>query len=567
MHYIQDDDLAERADSKKANTMTEHTKTDGLPGMDASPLPQVMEKARPRNERMNSEKIECNACPVLCQISDGRSGACDRYANRGGTLVRVDPVLLLRRTLADKDAHVVPFTGRVAVDGSTDQAQPSEGVPAAAAAPAWSGDLLLADEVFITGVGSSTTYPDYKPAPFIVSSRAAGVDLVTVVTEGIFSYCSFKVKIDTDRFLGAEQANVRCKGEVVGHVTTAEYGSQMLSLGGVHHLTGGSKKEGRVTVEMMKALGNKQAVEFTIDGGSQILIQAGRAPVVNGVEERRMRVGCGSATVGIFAKQLFGKLDEVVVVDDHITGVLTEHQAGRCLDMRPSGIRMRGRKSTPGRYFQVANPGTGWGGTDIADPLSIIESWDADAAWPGLRLLMTSTTGEHASWYVLDEALNPVEQEMPAEVRRIVERIGENCEPSLSTVLFLGGAGGSLRAGVTENPVLLTRAIKDSLVNVTCGGAPAYIWPGGGITVMADVMRMPDNSFGTVPTPAIVAPIEFSMKLDDYRVLGGHMDHVRSLEEALRRGAWHNEGAPSALEWAQLSPANPWPLARPPLLG
>ena len=33
--------------------------------------------------------------------------------------------------------------------------------------------------------------------------------MVTVVTEGIFSYCSFKVKIDTDRYLGPEQANVR----------------------------------------------------------------------------------------------------------------------------------------------------------------------------------------------------------------------------------------------------------------------------------------------------------------------------------------------------------------------
>lgn len=317
--------------------MTEHTKTDGLPGMDTPEPPQVLEKARPRNERMNTEKIECNACPVLCQISDGRSGACDRYANRSGTLVRVDPVLLLRRTLADQEASVVAFAGRVAVDDAAAQAVSPGAVSAPAAPASWSGDLLLADEVFITGVGSSTTYPDYKPAPFIVSSKAAGVDMVTVVTEGIFSYCSFKVKIDTDRFLGAEQANVRCKGEVVGHVTTAEYGSQMLSLGGVHHLTGGSKKEGRVTVEMMKALGNKQAVEFTIDGGSQILIQAGRAPIVNGVEEKRMRVGCGSATIGIFAKQLFGKLDEVVVVDDHITGVLTEHQAGRCLDMRALG--------------------------------------------------------------------------------------------------------------------------------------------------------------------------------------------------------------------------------------
>jgi hypothetical protein len=532
--------------------------------MDSPELPQVLEKARPRSERMNSEKIECNACPVLCQISDGRTGACDRYANHGGTLVRVDPVLLLRRTLEGEEPLLVPFTARPVAAGAPD---PTALPDAAAEEISWNGDLLLADEVFITGVGSSTTYPDYKPAPFIVSSRAAGVDMVTVVTEGIFSYCSLKVKIDTDRFLGAEQANVRCKGEVVGHVTTAEYGSQMLSLGGVHHLTGGSKKEGRVTVEMMMALGNKQPAELTIDGGSQILIQAGRAPIVNGVEEKRMRVGCGSATIGIFAKQFFGKLDEVVVVDDHITGVLTEHQAGRCLDMRPSGIRMRGRKSTPGRYFQVANPGTGWGGTDIADPLAIIESWDAEAAWPGLRLLMTSTTGEHASWYVLDDKLQPVEQPMPDEVRRIVERIGENCEPSLTTVLFLGGAGGSLRAGVTENPVLLTRAIKDALVNVTCGGAPAYIWPGGGITVMVDVMRMPDNSFGTVPTPAIVAPIEFSMKLDDYRALGGHMDHVRTLEDALRRGAWHNEGAPTARQWVPLPAVNPWPLARPPLLG
>ena len=105
-------------DAIKANTMTEHTKTDGLPGMDSPELPQVLEKARPRSERMNSEKIECNACPVLCQISDGRSGACDRYANQGGTLVRVDPVLLLRRSLAEGEPVLVPFSGRAAAAGN-----------------------------------------------------------------------------------------------------------------------------------------------------------------------------------------------------------------------------------------------------------------------------------------------------------------------------------------------------------------------------------------------------------------------------------------------------------------
>jgi len=149
----------------------------------------------------------------------------------------------------------------------------------------------------------------------------------------------------------------------------------------------------------------------------------------------------------------------------------------------------------------------------------------------------------------------------------VVQRIGENCEPSLCTVLFLGGAGGSLRAGVTDNPVMLTRAIKQALVNVTCGGAPAYVWPGGGITVMADVLRMPDKSFGTVPTPAIVAPIEFSMRLTDYQRLGGHMGHISSLEQVLQRGAWHNDGAPTQRLWLQQAPGNTWPLGQPPLLG
>ena len=538
------------------DSMTEHTKTDGLPvaSPDAPPSdsPALALRSPLRNERMASEKIECNACPVLCQISRGRTGACDRYANTDGVLVRLDPVVMLRRAVDLGDAPVVPFA----------PATPSGDEP-----PAWDADLLHGQEVFVTGVGSSTTYPDYKPAPFIVGSSVDGVDMVTVVTEGIFSYCSLKVKIDTDRYLGPEQANVRCRGEVVGHVTTAEYGSQMLSLGGVHHLTGGSKKEGRVTMEMMQALGNRQSVDLDIEGGSALTIQAGHAPVVNGVREQRMRVGCGSAAVGIFAMQFRDQADEVVVVDDHITGVLTEHQAGRCLDMRPSGIRLRGRKSTPGRYFQVANPGTGWGGTDIDDPLSIIEGWQPEVAWPGLRLLMTSTTGEHSAWYVLDEQLCPQPAQMPEAVSAIVERIGQNCEPSMTTVLFLGGAGGSLRAGVTENPVLLTRAIKDALVNVTCGGAPAYIWPGGGITVMVDVMRMPENSFGTVPTPAIVAPFEFSMRADDFKALGGHVEYVRPLAEILRDGAWHRDGAPTGRKWASQPNTNPWPLGRPPQLG
>ena len=173
------------------------------------------------------EKIRCDACPVMCYIADGRTGACDRYGNQGGKIVRCDPLTILEHA-AESGSPIVPF------DASAQQ---------------WNGELVNTDRRFVTAIGAGTTYPDYKPAPFIVSQEVEGVNLVTVVTEGIFSYCGVKVKIDTDRHLGPETAIVRAAGEAVGHVTTGEYGSQMLSLGGVHHLTGGSKSEGRATCD------------------------------------------------------------------------------------------------------------------------------------------------------------------------------------------------------------------------------------------------------------------------------------------------------------------------------
>ncbi|GGF61920.1 hypothetical protein GCM10007301_22060 [Azorhizobium oxalatiphilum] len=475
------------------------------------------------------EKIRCDACPVMCYIKPGMTGACDRYANDAGELVRVDPHVVLDRTLA-QGGNIVPFNR-----GGD-----------------WDGKIVSSPETFVTAIGAGTTYPDYKPAPFIVSSEVDGVDMVTVVTEGIFSYCGVKVKIDTDRYLGPEQAVVRAAGEPIGHVTTSEYGSQMLSLGGVHHLTGGGKKEGRVTCDALLNLCNGKAVELVIDGGATVVVQAGKAPIVNGVPEERMRVGCGSATIGMFAKQWLGKADEVVVVDDHITGVLSEHQAGKLLDIPDTGIKMKGRRSTPGRYFQVAEPGTGWGGTNISDPLSIIGPFDAKVAKAGTRLFFISTTGEHSAYYELDETLAPVEKPMPEDLMASTERVKENCEPALCTVLFMAGAGGSLRSGVTENPVRLTRSVKDALTYVTSGGAPVYVYPGGGITFMVDVTRLPENAFGYVPTPALVAPIEFTLKLSDYEALGGHMSEVRPLA-SIPQGDGTRPVAPIS--------DNPWPLA------
>ncbi len=477
-----------------------------------------------------ADVIRCDACPVLCYIKEGRKGACDRYANHAGQLVRLDPHVVLDRAMSHGEA-VVSFLDR---------------------SREWDGKIVGGPETFVTAIGAGTTYPDYKPAPFIISSEIAGVDMVTVVTEGIFSYCGVKVKIDTDRHLGPEQNTVRAQGDPVGHVTTSEYGSQMLSLGGVRHLTGGTKSEGTVTCETLLHLCNGKAVKLTIDEGATVVVQSGKPPVVNGVPEERMRVGCGSATIGMFAKQWFGKVDEVVVVDDHITGVLSQHQAGKMLGVLETGIKVKGRRSTPGRYFKVAEPGTSWGGTNIDDPLSIVSGFNSKFAWPGLRFLMVSTTGEHHAYFELNEKLQPVEKELPQTLTQSVAQIKENCEPALCTVLFMGGAGGSLRAGVTENPVKLTRSVKDALTRVTCGGAPVYVWPGGGITLMVDVSRMPENAFGYVPTPALVAPIEFTLPLKDYAALGGYMNHVKPLSSIISDESRHRV-APHA--------ENPWPLS------
>ena len=163
----------------------------------------VPDPARPSDDR-----IRCDACPVMCYIRPGMLGACDRYGNRDGSLVRVAPHVVLERRL-DGGGEVVPF-GIGALD--------------------WDGNIQREPQTFVTAIGAGTTYPDYKPAPFIVASEIDGIDMVTVVTEGIFSYCGVKIKIDTDRHLGPERAVVRVDGEPVGHVTTGEYGSQMLSL-------------------------------------------------------------------------------------------------------------------------------------------------------------------------------------------------------------------------------------------------------------------------------------------------------------------------------------------------
>ena len=154
---------------------------------------------------------------------------------------------------------------------------------------------------------------------------------------------------------------------------------------------------------------------------------------------------------------------------------------------------------------------------------------------------MVSTTGEDRAYFVLDDELLPP----PAGCRtRCARRRADRRElraRALHRALH-GRRRRLLRAGVTENPVRLTRSVKELLDRVTCGGAPVYVWPGGGITFMVDVTAMPESAFGYVPTPAIVAPIEFTMRRADYAALGGHVDRVRRLETSSPAAARRRAG-------------------------
>ncbi|MCB2185339.1 MAG: 4Fe-4S binding protein [Deltaproteobacteria bacterium] len=435
--------------------------------------------------------VVCTTCPVNCQIPPGRSGACGRFVNQEGELWRNRPLL----TYADVAGDLAPLP------------EPAIRRP------------------LITAIGAGGTYPDYVPAPYIVADQQEGVDVVTVVTEVPLSYSGLKLKIDTDLAVGEEGAAVTFEGRTVGMVETEEYGSKILAVGGVNRLTG---KHGFAAARAVAALANREALTLQVKGGAKLEVQVGQAPVIDGVRVEAMRVGCGSATAGLFAPFFREAADEVIVLDSHITSLFTHHAAGRCLGLSPSGVKLKFRLSTPGRYF--GTHGHGWGGTDLADPLEVVAGVDLQITPAGSRLLITETTGQHAALYQLDVAgaFRPIPLTETAQVAAAA--VAESCQESRVSALYVAGVGGSARGGVVRYPLRLTRAVHAGRANLTCGGAPVFVLPGGGITFMVDVEQVRAGSFTWVPTPATVAPIEYTMTRADYETMGGHVEAVRPFQ-------------------------------------
>ena len=245
-----------------------------------------------------------------------------------------------------------------------------------------------------------------------------------------------------------------------------------------------------------------------------------------------MRVGCGSASMGLFGRYFLDAADEVIILDAHLIAQFTEHAAGVELGAKYSGIRLKARQSTPGRYF--GEHGRGWGETPIEEPIEIIEGFDPKIAKPGMTVLITETTAERAAMFRLREDGKFTQIELTPKAKIAVEVIASNCQLSRVSAIFIGGSGGSARAGVTKIPVKLNQAIHQNRAKLTVGGAPTYILPGGGITFLVDVEKVMVRAFTYVPTPAIVAPLEYTMRLEEYLEMGGHKEAIRKLKDVLK---------------------------------
>jgi 6-hydroxynicotinate reductase len=305
-------------------------------------------------------------------------------------------------------------------------------------------------------------------------------------------------------------------------LATEHYGSKMLSLGGVNLLTG---KNGLVAARTITDIANRKRVKLAVRGGAGLEIQVGLPPLIDGQRPSRMRVGCGSATLGLFAPLLKSAADEVIILDSHLTSLMSEHAAGVFAGAKPSGVRVKFRMSTPGRYF--GDHGAGWGGTSILNPLDVVSGLDPETSRAGMRLLITETTGEKAALFELGKDGAFREVSLTDACIQAVEAISSSCEASRVSAMYMGGSGGSARAGVTLYPIRLTRAVHGAKAHLTIGGAPAYVMPGGGINFQVDVERVKPGAFSWTPTPAVICPVEYTMQLGDYEAMGGHVKAMK----------------------------------------
>ena len=133
-------------------------------------------------------------------------------------------------------------------------------------------------------------------------------------------------------------------------------------------------------------------------------------------------------------------------------------------------------------------------------------------------------------FYEVDPKGKLRELSLTPEVKDALEAISTSCEMSMVSGVYIGGAGGSARAGVTQVPLALTRAVHGKKANLTVGGAPVFLFPGGGINFMVNVEKVKQDFFYWTPTPAVICPLEYTMTTPDFEKMGGHVQAMKPFE-------------------------------------
>lgn len=443
------------------------------------------------NPAPGEDYLTCGCCPVHCRIKAGQTGACKRFRHIDHELKREIPL------------HVI--------DKSKIILDPQSGLP---------------DKPLLTGIGAGTNLQKV-PARIIAGEKLGGVEVVTAVTEAVLSFSGLRVKIDTSDYIGAEGSAVKREGKVVGYLTSSWYGSRTMTVGGVTLLKG---PHGFTAARTMIDLVEGRTVTLSVEGGAQLELTAGRAPVINGREAPYTTFGCGSSVGKLFSKKLLPLVDECIMLDMGITGQLSEHHAA--LGAKPCGITVIGKKSSAGRYLVPS--GRGWGGTCVEDPLDAIAGIDKNKAWPGLRILITETKAQNAAYFELDENLEPAPREMPPQLREVCRHMKDYCDPGKVNILYTGGVGGGVMGALhPEDSPAVASAIRAGKIRITAGGRPVHLMPGGNLIIEVDTAGFPKGSFSWVPTPATTMPLEFSMTKEVFLKVCGYPGALQPLEQVL----------------------------------
>ncbi len=462
-----------------------------------------------RSER-EEDAVLCINCPVGCQIKPSKIGECRTYTNRDGKIVTTIPV--------------TPFESVKEIVGED------------------------CDEVIrrplITGIGAG-----FRGGlnPLMVKGKVRGIDVVTCVSEAHFGFSGVVVKIDCDKYVGEEGADVYHEGTKVGMVTHQLYGGMTLYIGGNNVL---NDKNGWVAAKLGAAIANREKVEINVKSGARLEMQVGEKPVVNGKVAERRRWACGSSAAAfLYTEILPGLVDEVIVIDRHlggqfgafeeeetVYGSLTreEERKSKFGRLTKSGIRLSSC-SPIGLWRYPGTGGPGWGMTKIQSPLEMIESFDPRKLKPGFTLLITEPDADRTAYFVFTREGKFEETKAPKQLKDAIEVYKASCEPARVSAFFMPCASGSARTAVVprRHALRLNEAIQARKASVTVGGAPTFVMAGGGVPLMVDVERVKAGSFHWTNHPAMVAPLEWTIKLEDFIKIGGLVERLRPLSEVL----------------------------------